>query len=77
MRSGGLVVRITFILLPKGRWEVGHDLSLSPLDKWRGVVMATPPSLSEGRSEGGYDLCYYLPQKLNVFPYLLMVMGKV
>ena len=41
LRSGGVVVIVILIPLPEGRWEGGHDLSPSPLEKGRSVVIVT------------------------------------
>ena len=41
-------------------WESGHGLCPSDLEKWKGVAMAIPISLPEGRRGGNHALCLSL-----------------
>ena len=65
---GILIPQAMVILIPdrKGGWASGNDLCPPAPEKMRGVIMAIPIPLLQGRREGGHDICHSLPDKWKI-----------
>ena len=55
--------------LPEGRWEGGHDLCPSLLDKWRSVAMVTPMPLLDRNGFCPDPLPHFSRRRMGMWPW--------